>query len=282
MSSRAWPAPPAGFVLRADGVQAIYVATSDEEAFRARRLQSPETWRQALVGEFAASGRGATAVICGGFAGPWRIKAMRRGGGLARLWSDRYPSARRLVDTLSVSAQAQDRGVPTARPIALVVEAERFGLVRAAMAFEEIEDASDLARLARKAAMTRDGLTAIVGAVRAMHDHGVLHPDLNLGNLLLRQRAGAPIEAFIIDFDRATVAPGPLPFAARQSALRRMERSCAKLTGLPGLFGPSSEDLWYTTYARGDAELSRRLANGRRWGRLWLAFHRLAWRRPTT
>ena len=149
------------------------------------------------------------------------------------------------------------------------------------MAIEEIERSEDLARLVLRGAATRADLTATIAAVRAMHDRGVIHPDLNLGNVLLRPQGQGLPEAFLIDFDRATFAPGPLPFAARQAALRRLERSCAKLTGNPGPFGPGSEDLWYTLYAGDDAELGHRLAGGRRLGRLSLAAHRAGWRRNT-
>jgi hypothetical protein len=204
---------------------------------------------------------------------------MRRGGLLAKLWRGRYPSAERLVATLEASARARQRGVPTAAPIALIVAAGARGFARGAMAFEEIDGAEDLARKTIRGAATPADLEATIYAVRAMHDRGVLHPDLNLGNVLLRPRRDGPPQVFLIDFDRATFPPGSLPFAARQAALRRLERSCAKLIGTPGLFGPGSEDLWYNLYAGDDAELARRLAGGRHIGRLSLAVHRLGWRR---
>jgi len=277
----AWPEPPAGFVLRPDGACALYVAAPLESAVCARGLHAWEAWDRALASGSAASGRGATAVVDGGSGAQWRLKTMRRGGRLAKVWRDRYPSARRLVATLSASVEAQTRGVPTADSVALIVKAGAGGLVRGAMAFEEIERSDDLARLVLRGAATRADLAATIDAVRAMHDRGVTHPDLNLGNVLLRPRAQGPPEAFLIDFDRASFAPGPLPFGARQAALRRLERSCAKLTGAPGPFGPGSEDLWYTLYAGKDAELARRFADGRRLGRLSLAAHRVGWRRNT-
>jgi len=281
VTARSWPEPPAGFELRPDGACALYVAKPLASAVGARGLQAWEAWDRALASGSLASGRGATAVIDGGPGTRWRLKAMRRGGSLARVWRDRYPSSARLVATLSASAEAHARGVPTADPVALIVKAGAGGLVRGAMAFEEIERSEDLARLVLRGAATRADLVATVEAVRAMHDRGVIHPDLNLGNVLLRPRGQDLPEPFLIDFDRATFAPGPLPFAARQAALRRLERSCAKLTGNPGPLGPGSEDLWYTLYAGDDAELRSRLAQGRLLGRLSLAAHRAGWRRNT-
>jgi hypothetical protein len=279
--ARAWPEPPAGFVLRPDGARALYVAAPVESDVYARGLHAWDAWDRALASGSAASGRGATALLDGASGARWRMKAMRRGGRLAGIWRDRYPSVRRLVATLSASAEAQARGVPTAPPIALIVEAGPFGFARGAMAFEEIEGSEDLARRVVRNDATRADVVATIGAVRAMHDRGVLHPDLNLGNVLLRSRADAPPEAFLIDFDRATFTPGPLLFAARQAALRRLERSCAKLTGAPGPWGPGSEDLWYSTYAGDDVDLAGRLARGRPLGRLALAVHRVGWRRNT-
>ena len=281
MTAPSWPEPPAGFVLRPDGACALYVAEPLASAVDARGLHVWDAWDRALASGSAASGRGATAVIDGGSGTRWRLKAMRRGGSLARVWRDRYLSAVRLVATLSASVEAQARGVPTADPVALIVKAGAGGLVRGAMAIEEIERSEDLARLVLRGAATRADLAATIDAVRAMHDRGVTHPDLNLGNVLLRPQGEGSPEAFLIDFDRATFAPGPLPFAARQAALRRLERSCAKLTGHPGPFGPGSEDLWYTVYAGQDAELARRLAGGRLLGRISLAAHRMGWRRNT-
>jgi hypothetical protein len=265
-------------VLRPKGSIALYAAAAMHDAVRARGLDTWDAWHRALGSGAPASGRGATAVVEGAPGSRWRLKAMRRGGRLASIWRDRYGSARRLVATLSASAEAQARGVPTAQPVALIVEIGLGGFARGAMAFAEIEGSEDLARRVVRKAATRADFEATIVAVRAMHDRGVVHPDLNLGNVLLREGSTSLPDAFLIDFDRATFAPGPLPFRPRQTALRRLERSCAKLTGVSGPFGPGSEDFWYTTYAGDDADLARRLARGRAWGRWALAVHRLGWR----
>lgn len=282
MSDRAWPAPPTGFVLRPEGDAALYVAAPLESDVVALGLTGWDAWERALASGAVRSGRGATAIVDRPPGERWRLKRMRRGGRLAALWRDRYPSPRRLVATLAASAEAKSRGVPTARPVALIVERVPGGWSRGAMAFEELDGAEDLARRVVRGSTTRAEIEAAILAVRAMHDRGVSHPDLNLGNVLVRPHPGAPPEAFVVDFDRATLAPGPLPFAARQAAMRRLERSCAKLTGVPGPLGAGSEDLWYTIYAGDDAILARRLARGRPMGRLALAVHRLGWRRTTS
>jgi len=268
-------------VLRPEGASALYAAAPLESALRTRGLHAWDGWSLALSAGSVASGRGATAIVDAGSGSRWRLKLMRRGGGLARVWRDRYPSARRLVSTLSASVEARRRGVPTPEPVALMVLSGAGGFARGAMAFEEIEGSEDLARLVLRGAATPADLVTTIEAVRAMHDRGVAHPDLNLGNVLLRQHPGGPPEVWIIDFDRATFEKGPLPFGARQAAVRRLERSCAKLTGAPGPWGPDSADVWYATYAGDDRALARRLAGGRRLGRLALAAHRIGWGRNT-
>jgi 3-deoxy-D-manno-octulosonic acid kinase len=269
-------------VLRANGACTLYAAEALESDVRARGLDRWDAWARALSLGESTSGRGATAVIEGTAGARWRLKAMRRGGRLAGLWRDRYPSPRRLVEALAASQEAHARGVPTARPVALIVERDASGFARGAMAVEEIEGAEDLARRVVRGAVTLKELAAAIAVVRSMHDRGVHHTDLNLGNVLVRGEGGESPDAFIIDFDRATFTEGPLPFGARQAAVRRLERSCAKLTGAPGPLGPDTEDLWYSLYAGGDAELARGFAQGRRAGRLALAVHRLGWRRNAT
>ena len=213
MSGMSWPEPPAHFVLRTNGARALYVAESVESGLRARGLEEWGAWARALAAGSVSSGRGMTAVVDGAEGRRWRLKAMRRGGRLAGLWRNRYASPHRLVATLAASEEARERGVPTARPIALIVESGSGGLSRGAMAFEEIEGAEDLARLVLRRAASRAELVAAIVTVRSMHDVGVHHTDLNLGNVLLRGRAGESPEAFIIDFDRAVLVRGPLPFA---------------------------------------------------------------------
>ena len=276
-----WPEPPANFVLVPQGAGALYVATSMQAELNARGLNDWDAWRRALAGGVASSGRGMTALVEGASGPRWRLKTLRRGGWLARLWRDRYASAQRPVNMLAASEDVSQRGIPTARPVALIVQSGLGGLAQGAMAFEELEGSVDLARRARAHAVTQVDLVTAIGAVRLMHDRGVNHVDLNLGNILLRSRTGVPPEAFLIDFDCAVIGSGPRPFGDRQAAIRRLERSCAKLTGEPGPLGPGSEDLWYTIYAGDDAGLARSFARGRAAGRLALAVHRMGWRRNT-
>ncbi len=206
-----------------------------------------------------------------------RLKRLRRGGWMAALWRDHFIGEGRALDNLSVSVEAGRRGVATPPVLALLLVQSVGGLVRAWLAIEELADTVDLQSCFHSdQPPTRAELEAALGVVRRMHDRGLEHRDLNLGNLLIR-RSAAP-QAFVIDLDRARLHVGPLGFHPRQRALRRLERSYVKSGGA----GSVSEDVRssiYTLYAADDRGLAARLEQGRDAGRVWISLHRLGWRR---
>jgi hypothetical protein len=110
-----------------------------------------------------------------------------------------------------------------------------------------------------------------------MHDVGVDHPDLNLGNLLLRRIPPDEPRAFIVDLDRARMYSGPLSWPVRIRALRRLERSSVKLFGERPLAGFDLCREWYVAYAAGDTRIERHLERARRGNRLRFGLHRLGW-----
>jgi 3-deoxy-D-manno-octulosonic acid kinase len=55
------------------------------------------------------------------------------------------------------------------------------------------------------------------------------HPDLNLNNFLLVDGPDGEPTVYIIDFDRASLYPGPVPAWRRARDLRRLARSARKL-----------------------------------------------------
>lgn len=264
---------PEGFVLdRGEGCFSL-VRADERESFRGQGLHRPEAWDALLAPTRQASGRGGVARIRPTAARGWVLKRMRRGGLLAPLWRDRYLGTIRLLDNLDAPLRAARAKIPTAAPVGLLVRSVGWGLVEGWLAFEEIEGGIDLAKRFRDSqSPTRDELACAMALVREMHDVGIDHPDLNLGNLLLRGSASS-CEAFVIDLDRATFHETGLGFGRRQKAIRRIERSLLKLCG------PSVTVPWHRLYAAGDRALAERLERGRRVGKLWLRLHQLAWRR---
>jgi 3-deoxy-D-manno-octulosonic acid kinase len=252
-------APGTGLLVRADR----------RDAALAAGLLDPARWEAAL-GE-GGPGRGRAGLLALSDGPVWG-KRMRRGGAAGRLWRDRFPGRERLVRNVTVAEEAVARGVSTPAPVALLTEEGPPGLFRGWLATEWLADVRDLATLLRQRAVGVEELGVALGAVRAMHDAGVEHRDLNLGNLLLRL-SETPPRAFVVDLDRARLHGQGLSPALRQASLRRLERSHAKLFGTAGPFGGDG-GAWYEAYAGGDAFLSAYLSAGRPAGRLRLAVHR--------
>ncbi len=247
----------------------LLVRTDRREEMVAAGLLDPARWEAGLGEGGPGRGRAGLLTLPGGAV--WG-KRMRRGGAVGRLWRDRFAGRDRLVQNVTVAAEAVARGVSTAAPVALLTEEGPPGLFRGWLATEWLEGARDLATLLGERAVGPTEVAAALAAVRAMHDAGVEHPDLNLGNLLLRL-APAGAQAFVIDLDRARLRRRSLSPARRQAALRRLERSHAKMFGTAGPFGGDGA-LWYEGYAGDDAALSAYLTAGRPAGRLRLAMHR--------
>ncbi|MHB8384781.1 MAG: lipopolysaccharide kinase InaA family protein, partial [Candidatus Binataceae bacterium] len=65
-------------------------------------------------------------------------------------------------------------------------------------------------------------------AIATMHNHGLLHADLNLHNLFVTQ-AGESFAVVILDLDKARLYDEPLPPALRRDNARRLIRSARKL-----------------------------------------------------
>jgi 3-deoxy-D-manno-octulosonic acid kinase len=172
----------------------------------------------------AATGPAAAATV---------LRHYRRGGWVARVVADRYlwrgEEATRAFRELRLLAAIEALGLPAARPVA--ARYARSGAVyRADLLTLAVPDAQPLAvRLG-------DGLAPAVwrrigATIRAFHDAGVRHADLNARNVLL----DAADDVHLIDFDRgALAAPGPW----REGNLQRLRRSLLKLAGP----GPASTD----------------------------------------
>lgn len=268
---------PSGYAQLRDGPLTLFARADLMEAATRAGLGRSETWKRLCAAALPGSGRGRIArfelegrrVV---------LKQLRRGGLAAAFWRDRFPGTARPLANLEVPREAARLGVPTALPVALLLRRGPPGLFQAWLATVEIEDASDLLALFRA---TPPPNAALIGAVldrtRLMHDAGLVHPDLNLGNFLARQRPDGSWEVFVVDLDGARIRPGPLGFRERQSSLRRLERSAVKHFGDAGPPGAGPPSSWYTLYAQDDAQLARRLEAGRLAGRIGLAMHRAGW-----
>jgi tRNA A-37 threonylcarbamoyl transferase component Bud32 len=232
----------------------------------------------AAHGPEPAAGRGPAWRVELGDGPPLVIKHYRRGGLLGKLRGDRYTGVNRQFEEIRVCQAARAAGLRV--PLIQCLWVERAGRFssRMAAATREIPGARDLFHTLgelREAPERGLLLAAVATEVRKLHDAGILHPDLNLGNILV---AGSVNEAEIhlIDFDRASVMDRPLDRKERQSALTRMYRSLAKLSRpAPPPLSPEEKELFLSSYWHDETGPHTAL---RRRCRRELALHRFWWR----
>ncbi len=174
--------------------------------------------------ERRGQGRGSVWFVRTAGAG-WVLRHYRRGGLVARFVADRYwwrtEESTRPFRELRLLAELEALELPAVRPVAARYVRGALGY-RADLLTVAIPDARTLAALlASEPALTQ--WARIGRTIRAFHDAGVFHADLNAHNVLV----GADGAVHLVDFDRGELrAPGPWTAAN----LARLQRSLAKLS----------------------------------------------------
>jgi hypothetical protein len=218
-----------------------------------------------------------------------------RGGILAPLLRDFHLDRRRPLREIELYVAARAAGVPTLEPVAGVSRRATGPLWRCDLVTRAVRGGRDLGELftelGRGPAKRRARvLAAVAKSVRALHDAGFEHRDLNLKNILIGEDEEAPspststasppkpfalserseskgpaegLRALIIDLDGATRHAGPVPLAARRANLLRLYRSSQKFAQRLGAkAAPTKADLvrFAVIYAGGDRDALRELA----------------------
>jgi 3-deoxy-D-manno-octulosonic acid kinase len=208
-------------------------------------LFDAQWWRARGTAAQAAGGRGATLFVADG-ARNWVLRHYRRGGLMARLLDDRYlwtgEARTRPFREWQLLRDMHATGLPVPAPVA--ARYQRSGaFYRGDLITERIADAQPLPVLLDAGPLRPETWKAIGGCVRAFHDHGVCHADLNAHNVLI-DGAG---RVFLVDFDRGRRrAPGRW----RARNLARLLHSLHKIArSLPaGRFGDDDWDLLVGAY----------------------------------
>jgi 3-deoxy-D-manno-octulosonic acid kinase len=191
-------------------------------------------WRETLRGLMLEDGEGEP--IDGGRGGTSRIatdqggvvvRRFRRGGAMRWLGALYFGPRPRPLREFSVLLRARRRGLAVPEPLAAVVE-RRFGVCyRGRLLMREVVGGTPLLHWLEHE--TGPDIVALLArALRDVHDAGLDHPDLNLGNVLVVARSYGPRLVFV-DLDRARLRTMPLGVAARRRSLARLRRSAAKL-----------------------------------------------------
>ena len=136
----------------------------------------------------------------------------------------------RMVHELNVISEARKRGVATPEPMGAIVETVAPGVYRGAVItktipgmtmweFVKVEtDPRSLSHVLRMARYSID----------TMHEHGLMHDDLNLHNLYVSM-AGDGFSVVLLDFDKAKLGSRPLSASQRKRNLKRLAQSIRKL-----------------------------------------------------
>ena len=250
----------------------LWLASGFEEAADELGLGKRSRWESLIAGGKAA-GRGRIAFVENS-SRHMTLKQLRRGGALGSLWRDRFPSRERLTANLSTPTLARERGVSTPAALALLLVSGPPGLWRGWLALETVPRARDMMQRVLQQTPTAEVWGEVLAVVHSLHDAGIDHPDLNLGNLLLDEDG----KAWVIDLDGCSVHSTTLDTDRRIDAIRRVERSYLKTCFLNDVTTDQAIH-WPAAYAPGDAVLAARWdeRSGRDLAKL--ERHRRAWRR---
>jgi 3-deoxy-D-manno-octulosonic acid kinase len=187
-------------------------------------LFSPDYWNQKGAIVETAAGRGNALLLDTEF-GPLVLRAYLRGGWAARMSRDQYvftgyERSRPFVE-IRILERMLEMGLPVPRPFAGLCQ--RNGLSYSAVLItHRIASARVLADLLDSKSDRDTDWIAIGRCIRCFHDAGVVHPDLNVRNIMIKSSG----EIFLIDFDRAQISPGA--GKSFQNNLDRLYRSLVK------------------------------------------------------
>jgi len=184
----------------------------------------PSHWQGARGVERETSGRGAVLIVPHGDE-TWVVRHYRRGGYVARFIEDHYiwlgAERSRSFREWRLLRRLHDAGLPVPNPIAAHVH--RLGVLYTAdIITTYLPDTRKLSAFIAERNVPTDCWRRVGRMVRAVHEHGVDHPDLTAHNILLDARG----ELFLVDFDNAHVKP-PGPW--QRAGVDRLQRSLRKV-----------------------------------------------------
>jgi 3-deoxy-D-manno-octulosonic acid kinase len=230
-----------------------------------------------------AGGRAAACVLAlprNSRAGGWArtevvVRRLRHGGLLAPLLGELYFGPARVLAELEATRALFAAGAPVPEPALALAQRRTGPLWECAFGTLRVPGETLLATLLRAPdeGERADALRACAEAVRAFHDAGGRHADLNATNLIVA-RGAQGARAQLVDLDRATIA-APVPARRRAREIARLWRSLEKHARAKRVVAQERE-AFVAAYGGGDAELQRALRGWLRAERVRTALH--GWR----
>lgn len=184
----------------------------------------PDAWRRAGAVAIETSGRGEVLIVAHG-AETWVLRHYRRGGLVARFIDDHYlwlgAERTRAFREWRLLRRLSAAGLPVPSPVAAHVY--RTGLIYTAdIITTYLPDTRKLSWFIAQSRVPGACWRRIGAMIRAIHDHGVDHPDLTAHNVLLDEAGNT----FLVDFDNATEKP---PGEWQRTGVERFNRSLRKV-----------------------------------------------------
>ena len=208
------------------------------------------------------------------------LKRYRRGGLAGKILPHLFLGTARFRREISTAETAIRKGIPVPFPLALVRKG-RWGLYRVFGVTRRIphtRNVQEIVDASLSPTRPKDFIDSIARTIHGMHERGMTHADLNLGNLLV-STAGKGPPVYIVDLVGARLGSA-LTAVQQLKGLRRLrrswEKSCFFREVLPGseigrflsIYCGSDREL--LAVLRGTGAMDRILARTRRLG-WWLA-----------
>lgn len=182
----------------------------------------PRAWEERELVASRQRGRG-TALVIETPVGRAVLRQYLRGGWAARFIRARYLfigyDRSRPVREFRILEQVADLGLPAPRPVAALCERHGFACTGALITLE-IENTRPLEQVLD--CLEPDAWRAVGECIRRFHDHGLVHADLTVRNILFQEGG----RFFLVDFDRARFSKDNS--AVFKANLQRLRRSLVK------------------------------------------------------
>lgn len=153
------------------------------------------------------------------------------GGLFAPLTGDRFRFPTRAPHEFAMSHALRAAGIPTTQVLGYARYRVRMGLCRVDVLSRFVPDAYDLGMVVAGLVpeiQCHEALEATHILLQRLAHAGVVHPDLNVKNILLVRSAGGELTAMIIDVDVVRWTPGRAPADVMQRNVHRLARSIRK------------------------------------------------------
>ncbi len=209
-----------------------------------------------------------------------------RGGALGRLLGSNYVGNQtRMFHELALTAYASQLGIPTAEIVIASRESLAPFLYRGWVLTKEVRNSQNLhsylATLSNnptpeECKERRAVISTLAALIKKMHNLGIYHGDLHIGNILIQVSPGKRPCIHMIDFDKSSLIQ-PMALSKRTANLMRLYRSIIKRPELFEKLTHSDMERFLCVYFEGNRKARRSSEPFFRKFLRVIRLHRLRW-----